>query len=125
MCVCVCACVCVWGGGGGAVKLSFLVLVGGETLIYPAVLNRTESCCVVPPRMGHAFTRRRDPIEIFWRQRYQKLMLKTQLTEDELEDLIQEWQWLRVTHLTDASMEKTHLYWIWVGVRFYRGWKVL
>ena len=61
---------------------------------------------------------------VFWEQRNQVLLGKYALTPDELEDLVREWQWLSFTVRTDGFHPKSHLSWIMLAIKFYRGWKV-
>ena len=64
-------------------------------------------------------------VDVIWDQRKQALRQQVPLDDDDLDDLVRNWQWVSYTVLTHVNHPKTHLYWIMLAIRFYQGWTVL
>ena len=73
--------------------------------------------------MGQAFSPE-ECVEVFWEQHRQVLVEKIALTEEELEDLTRDWYWVQLRNMSHPYLAKTHLYWVPLGVRYYKGWRV-
>ena len=66
-----------------------------------------------------------ETVEVFWKQRKTRVLKQLPLSEEELDELIYKFQWVCFSYLTDPSSEKSHLISIMVGIKYYKGWKVL
>ena len=63
-------------------------------------------------------------VEIFWFQQKVPFSHAKALSEDELYDLICRWQWVCFCGLTNTDTAKPIMEWVWVAIRFMKGFSV-